>query len=891
MWFERFHNLGLRIRSVFRRRRLARELREELQFHLALREEKLIRHGLPPREAYYAARREFGNPTLLAEENRDMWTFRSLEAFLQDLRRGLRALAENPGFTLVAVLTLALGIGANTAVFSVLNAVMLRPLPFVEPDRLVAVQALDNRGGPHPAPLSYPDFFDLRARNRVFEHFLTYRDDEFTLTGLGQPTQIPGEMVTWDLFPALGVQPVLGRGFEPRDEDRGARVAILSYGFWQRQFGGNKDVAGRTITLDRQAFTVVGVAPAGFKFPLDNPRVQLWTTIALDKGTGQPGESQITEERGAHLLPGLARLQPGVTLAQARADLDTIAAALAKQYPDSNQNRPQVTLMPESQRLIGDARQPLLLLLGAVALVLLIACANIANLLLARTAAREHEMAVRSALGASRARVILQLLTESLVLALLGCAAGTLLAEGALRVILPLGEASIPRLAQASIDGHVLAFSILLAVFTSLIFGMAPAWRASRVNLTGTLQEGSRSILRGNDRLRGVLVVSQMALGLVLATGAGLLLASFRNLESSDLGFNPRHLLTFRYSLPETQYRTPQQVVFTDSIMERLRALPGVQSVTGIWPLPLGGDDVEVSFDVKERSVPEPSRPAAHLAFVTPGYFASVGTPLLEGREFTDRDDLKAPPVVIVNRAFAQKFFPDEDVIGKKIESGAGTGNGKTEVQEIVGVVGNSKLSAFDREMEPVYYFPYQQLPWQPPNMVMRTALPPGVIGGEIREQVKALDSQVPISGLHTMDDLLAVQITSPRFHVWLFGSFAVLALLLTLVGFYGVMAYSVARRSREIGIRMALGAGQGTILSLVLKRALIFVLLGLSLGLVGAYAATHLLSGMLYGVKPLNPAVYALACLLLALTGFLAAYLPARRAAKVDPLVALRYE
>jgi putative ABC transport system permease protein len=814
-----------------------------------------------------------------------------MRTLTQDLKYGLRMLAKNPGFTAVAVLTLALGIGGSTAVFSVVNTVLLKPLPYAQPDRLVAVESMWMRGGPHPNPLSYPDFFDFRAQNHVFEHLVTSRDTNLALTGVGTPVQLDGEMVTWDLFPALGIQPQLGRGFLPSEEAAGTHVVVLSHTLWQRQFGGDRGIVGRTITLDRKPYTVIGVAPAGLAFPVNEPNIQLWTTIAADR-EAPPGDTPMTEQRGAHMLRGLGRLKRGVSVDQARADLNVIAAALAKQYPDSNTNDPQASVQPELETLTSGSRTPLLILLGAVGLVLLIACANIANLLLARTTAREHEIAVRAAMGASQVRVVRQLLTESLLLAILGGTAGVVLAEYALRFVLPLGGQSIPRLAQASIDGRVLGFSLLLAFLASLLFGMAPALQASKIDLTGSLKEQSRGGTDRHDRVRGGLVIAQVALGLVLVSGAGLLMASFLHLQESDLGLRPDHLLTYWFSLPEPQYNAAQEVALYDQLLERMRALPGVQSAAGVWPLPLGGDNATVSFNIEERPAPQPSRPSARMAFATPGYFLTAGIPLLKGRLFTEHDDEKAPPVLIVNKAFADKFFPGEDVIGKRITPGAtGPGQKDESIHEIVGVVGSAKLFALDAEPQPIYYFPYKQLAWMPPVVMLRTAVPPRTLESAIRGQMAALDPLVPVLQVRTMDELLSTQVTEPRFHTLLLGCFAGIALLLTMVGLYGVVAYSVTRRTREIGVRIALGANRSMVLFMVLKQALVLVLIGLLLGSAGALAGGQLLRGMLYGVKPFDPVVLAIACCLIGLTGALAAYLPARRATQVDPMVALRYE
>jgi putative ABC transport system permease protein len=815
-----------------------------------------------------------------------------MNSLVQDIRYGLRMLAKNPGFMAAAVLTLALGVGAITAVFSVVNTVLLKPLPYAEPDRLVTVESMWTRGTPVPNPLSYPDFFDFRAQNHVFEHLVTSRDTSLALTGVGTPIQLDGEMVTWDLFPALGIQPQLGRGFLQSEEAAGTHVVVLSHALWQSQFGGDRGMVGRTITLDRKPYTVIGVAPAGFAFPVNEPNIQLWTTIAADR-EATPRGTPTTEQRGAHMLTALGRLKRGVSIEQAAADLDVIAAALAKHYPDTNTNSARASVRPELETLVGESRTPLLILLGAVGLVLLIACANIANLLLARTANREQEMAVRAAMGASRGRVVRQLLTESLLLAILGGAAGVLLAEYATGVVLPLGGQSIPRLAQTSVDSQVLGFSLLLTFLTSLFFGLAPALHASKVDFASSLKEGGRASTRKHDRLRGALVIAQVTLGLVLVTGAGLLMASFLRVETSDLGLKPDHLLTFWFSLPKSQYSTAHQVAFYDQLLEHMRALPGVESAAGAWPLPLGGSNVTVGFNIEERPAAVSNWPSARMAFVTPDYFRTAGIPLLKGRVFNDHDDAKALRVLIVNKAFADKFFPGEDVIGKRITSGASSGvvDKGEPIREIVGVVGSAKLLAMDAEAEPIYYFPYKQLAWQPPVMMLRTTVPPRTLESVVGKEMGILDPMVPVFQIRTMEELLSTQVTEPRFHTVLLGCFAGVALLLTMVGLYGVMAYSVTRRTREIGVRIALGASRSIVLAMVLRQAIVLLAAGLALGLAASLAADRLLESMLFGVSPVNPAVLGLSGLLVALTGLLAAYLPARRATKVDPMEALRYE
>jgi len=478
------------------------------------------------------------------------------------------------------------------------------------------------------------------------------------------------------------------------------------------------------------------------------------------------------------------------------------------------------------------------------------------------------------------------------VLAVLGGAAGTLVAGYALGVVLPIGGESIPRLAQAGIDGRVFAFSLILALLTSIVFGIAPAWQASRTDLTVSLNERSRGSSKRHDRIRGALVVSQVALGLILVSGAGLLMASFLHLENGDLGLKPDHLLTFWFNLPDSQYNATAQVAFYDRLLHRIRVLPGVQSAAGVWPLPLGGDNATVSFNIEERPEGPSNRPSARMAFATPDYFSTAGIPLLGGRLFSEHDDAKAPRVLIVNQAFAEKYFPGENAIGKRITPGAtGPGETKESLHEIVGVVGSAKLFALDAEPQPIYYFPYRQLVWQPPVVIVRTSIPPRTLEAAFRQQVSALDPLVPVFQVRTMDDLLSAQITQPRFHTLLLGCFAGIALLLTMVGLYGVMAYAVTRRTREIGVRIALGASRGAVLSMVLKQALLLVAAGLVLGLAGSLAGDRLLRGMLYGVSSLDPGVLGLSGLVVALTGLLAAFLPARRAAAVEPMTALRHE
>jgi predicted permease len=888
---DNLRTLLSRIRAIFQQASADRELDAEVQSHLDMLVQRFRSQGMSEEEARHAARRQFGGVAQLKEDLRDRRGLPHLEILWRDVRYALRQLRNAPAFTAAAVLTLALGIGANTAVFAVVDAVVFRPLPYPEPNRLVAFASWVTRGTPHPDVLSYPNFFDFRSGNRVFEDFVCYRDEEFSLSGHGEAIHVDGEIVSWDLFPLLRVQPELGRGFLPDEEKPGTNVAVLSHELWQSYFGGDRNVVGRPATINGRAFTIVGVAPPGFHFPIPNPSVQLWTTLAEDAIASE--YHPLSEQRGARTLSVIARLKDGVTEDQARAQMDSIAAALAAQYPDENKNRKSTYILPELERLTGDTRQPMLVLLGAVFLLLLIACANIANLVLARSVERQRELALRAAMGASRSAVIRQLLTEGLVLGFLGSLAGVLLAVACLHIFVPLAADSIPRISLAIIDGRVLAFSIALAGFTSVLFSLSPVLQFARLDVVTSLKEGARNLAGGRERFRGVLVAGQITLGLMLLSAAGFLIAGFLQLERRDLGFRSDHVLTFNLDLPQGQYNLAKQIRFSDQLLERLRAVPGVLSAATGWPLPMQGNQVTVSFDIEERRAAVPDRPRSDMAIVTPGYFQTLGIPLLEGRDFTERDDTQALPVLVVNKAFADKFFPGEDVLGKRIEPGA-TNGGKTTLREIIGVVGNAKQSQGGLNPDPIYYFPYKQLSWTFGTIVLRTTVSPRSVESAARGVVSSLDRQIPVYQVRTMDELSAAAIASPRFLMLLLGSFAAIALLLVLIGLYGILAYSVNRRIPEIGMRMALGASRGVVLTMVLGRAMRLVLAGLLLGLAGAVGESYLLQTMLYGVfgvRPDRPGLLFLACGAILIASVMAAYLPARRAASVDVMQALRTE
>jgi putative ABC transport system permease protein len=812
-----------------------------------------------------------------------------MQKLSHDVRYAMRQLRKNPAFAVVAIITLALGIGANTAVFSVVDAVMLRPLPYAQPERLVEAESL-NSHNPQPNATSYPDFFDWRSQNHSFEHLVAYHDTLFVLTGLERPIQLDGEITSWDVFPALGVRPELGRGFTSDEEKQGTHVAMISHSLWVSQFGADKAVVGRSIHLSGAIYTIVGVTPPSFRFPVTRPSNNIWTTLAVDDDPLDPHSN--VQNRGSHFLNVFGRLRPGITVSQADQDLHTIAVNLAKQYPNTNTKHDSARVQPEITALLGDTRTALLVVLGAVALVLLIACGNIANLLLARIRERQREMALRSALGAGKKRIVRQLLAESLVLGICGGIAGCALAYVSTPALLSLIGESIPRAADAGVDTRVLCFAIVLSIVTAIVFGVIPAISGARTDLVSTLKEGGRTEVFGRDWLRSSLIVGQVAVGLLLTAAAGLLISSFNRMIHADEGFNPDHLTTLYFETPDAQYKNirPQ---FYRSYFDKVRSLPGVQSAAGVMVLPMTDSGIVISFENPEHPVPEGDQPSAHLTPITPEYFSALQIPLLRGRDFSDRDDMSTEPVMIVNQAFAEKYFPGEQVLGKRLKPGAGNGTpGGPPWREIVGVAGNMKLYATDREMDPQMYLPAAQLKtWCCLYTVVRTSLDTTSMAASVQRIVSEMDKDIPVTQVRTMNELMSLQRSQPRFAMVLVSTFAGLALVLTVVGLYGVMTHAVTRRTREIGVRMALGAQRPLVMRMILRDAAILLSCGITIGGLSALASASILKSMLYGIGPRDPVVMVLVCAGIAFIGLLAAFIPARRASGIDPMVALRYE
>ena len=873
-----------RLYGLLRKNRIEREMEDEMRFHLLMRTRQSIERGMRPDEAEREARRRFGNVGRIKDLARDIKGGGFMETLLQDLRYGARMLHKNPGFTAVAALTLALGIGANTAIFSVVNAVLLRPYPYKDQDRLMWLWETNLPEIPRFSP-SPANFLDWQKQNTVFEQLEACNVSNFNLIGGANSARIRGMVITHGFLSMLGIRPRIGRDFLP-DEDRPGRnnVVILSHELWQRQFGGDPNILNQSIKLDDQLFTVIGVMPPnrGFRFQDDH----LWTPIAFTA-------EQIQNRRGG-ILNVFGRLKPEATLEQARSEMSAIAGRLANQYPDTNKGW-NVTVDPMVEEAVSQIRPSLLLLLGAVTFVLLIACANVANLLLARAAVRRKEIAVRTALGASRWRIVRQLLTESLLLSLAGGIIGLTLASWGLKIMMAMADNFWPRIMDISLDVRILVFTTAITLLTGLSFGMVPALQASKPNLNEMLKDAGRGSTEGGRRqiVRSALVVIEVAISLVLLVGAGLVIRSFIGLQKVDPGFDPENALTVSISLTERKYpEQDRQAAFYSRLIERVSALPGVQATGAATAVPFSdahwGGHMGRGFRIEDSAGVRAEDWTGYYS-VSPNYFRAMGIPLLRGRLFTEIDTKGALRVAIINSTMAKRYFPNEDPIGKRIRLTSMFNNDPEVYREIVGIVGDVKSNSLAQETPPQTYEPHTQEPFHFMTLVVRTAGDPTGVNEAIRREVLQLDKEQPVFRIETLDQLIATSTGHRRFSMMLFAVFAAAAIALASVGLYGVMSYAVTQRTHEVGIRMALGAQRSDVLGLILRQGLRLTLSGIAIGLIAAWAATRLLINLLYGVSATDLPTFTGVSLLLIGIALLACYIPARRATKVDPMVALR--
>ena len=893
-----FADFRLRFRAIFWRRTVENEMEAELSQHYERQFAKLSARGLSGDEASRRTRLSVGGPEQLKEEIREARGVRFLETLLQDLRYAARMLRRNPGFTAVAVLTLALGIGAGTAVFSLVNAVLLKPLPYPDADRIVFPWLQAPPGfdlGAPEIPWNRVTFNEVQRDSKAFQYLGAFLSGTFNLTGAGEPVRIDGLRASAGLFPSLGVAPELGRFFTPEEDVPGRELeAVLSDRLWREKFAADPGIIGRSIALDGRLYTVVGVMPAGFDFPraeemptatFNFPRAaRLWVPLALDPGPRKRGEPAE--------LAVLGRLAPGVTLGQSQAELDIFTKRFETQLPAAK-GWFTFRVKPMAAQVVGNTRRPLLLVLGAVGVVLLITCANIANLLLTRAVGRRREFTLRAALGAGRSRVVRQLLTESFLLAALGALFGVALAFGLVAAIKAFGPPDIPRLQQVSVDFRVLSFVALTALVTGLAFGFAPAVGIRSENYAESLRDldhRSGGNL-GAARLRKMLIVAEVALALVLVVAASLLLETFTRLLRANGGFNPSRVLTFELSLPASHYADNDRIVEADQrVLAALRMLPGVESAGIGETVPMSGAGESTAVTLPDRPVTEPRiSPFANYTFISPGYFAAVGTPILAGRDFTDSDAAGSELVAIVNASFAKKYFGGQSPLGKH--------TGVPIVKQpmtIVGMVADSRHSSLREASSPEMYVPFTQKPWSDmsaPHVAIRTQSDPAAMAASVRRAIYAIDPELPMANVATLQTMVDESMAQPRFAMLSLGAFGALALLLASIGMFGVISYSVSQRTREIGVRMALGARRSSVLGMVLAQGLRLAAVGIALGIVAALAVTRLMSRFLYGVRPSDPATYIRVAALLAFVVLLSTLIPARRAATVEPMAALRQD
>jgi putative ABC transport system permease protein len=819
---------------------------------------------------------------------------------IADLKFALRMLGKAPGFTTIAILTLALGIGANTAIFSVVNAVLLKPLPFPNPDELIALGGHNTRDSSQTGRLdtiSFPEFFDLRSRNHSFAQLAAYRDKAFAFSNGMEVQNLRGQRVTANFFDTLEIKAALGRSFQLDDEKAGGGPrglsVILSNEFWRRQFNGDPGVLGRQLTLDRQSFTIIGIMPSGFRYPIETEPTDIYVTTAVDT-VPLGGRPPTTEQRDNRLLRCVGRLQPNTSVEQASAEMHALAETIKKENPATNSDW-DLIVRPLANYLVRDVRVALWILSGAVVCVLLIASVNVANLLLARASSRAREIAVRIAIGAGRGRIIRQLLSESVLLAAIGGALGLLIALWGTQGLVALVPKQLPRAEDIQLDAAVLFFTLGISFATGIIFGLVPAVHATRVELSQSLKANAGGSIGGGQRARlgRALVVVEIALALILLISAGLLLQSFARLGKVHSGLETEQLLTARVTLPPIAYSDANEIArFYEQLIARLRVLPSVRAASTVLPLPLSGSISTTQFDLPEHPLPENEQPISTTRLIGFDYFQTVGMPLLRGRSFADSDRLDSKPVAIVNERFVQKYFRGEDPVGKQIKPGWSVTDQPPQLREIVGVVGNAKSLSLRDEFEPEVYLPVAQVPWPVATILLRTETSnPAAMVKTLRSELDRIDPGLPITDVRVFEEYRAASVAGARFNALLLSIFGAVALILTSVGIYGVIAYSVSQRTGEIGIRMALGALPSSIFRLVVGQGMTLVLISIAIGLLGAVACTHVMTSLLFGITARDPITFVSIATLIAAVAFLACWLPARRAARINPIEALRIE
>ena len=895
-----FSDVLFRLKALFRRDKAESDLADELHAHIERETEKLLKLGMSREDAHRRARLLFGGFEKVNEECREARGVYLLETLVQDLRYAARTLRKNPGFTAVIVLTLALGIGASTAVFSIVNSVLLKPLPYPAAERIVFPWRLAPRGiqlGYDEIPWGRPEFLLLSKEAKAFQFLGAFKSDSFNLTGSGEPVRLNGVCASAGFFPALGVEPLLGRFFSAQEDTTGnEHVAILSYSLWREQFGSDPAIIGRSVELNASAYTVVGVMPAGFSFPHPEEMpggftferdVRLWVPLALSTGPVIPGESSE--------LAVVGRMADGISVSQAQAEMNLMAkrienlsgTKLAVGWYDSR-------VTPLQKQITGDTRRPLLLIFSAVGIVLLIACSNIASLVLARTLARNREFTLRAALGAGRFRVARQLLTESLLPSIMGGAIGVAFAETGIHFVKIFGPTNLPRLQEVTVDFRVLAFATTCSILTGILFGLAPAIGMSQINLAESLNQGGQRVSGGgtSSGIRKTLLVCEIALAFVLVIVAGLLAQSFFRLLSVDAGFRADHVLTFELSLPELKYPDQQHIAtLYQRALHSLQSQPGIESAAIVETLPIGGATESTGIRIPDWTPPNSGvRRYANYTIASPGFFATVGAPILRGREFLESDTANSMPVTVINDAMAKKFWPGQDPIGKQVSPGSP----KYPVAAIVGIAADVKHLSMREEPGPEMYVPYTQKVWPSlltMEVVVRTRLDVASAVTSARNAIRTVDADLPIANVRPLASLVDDSVAQPKFSMLLLTAFGAFALILACVGIYGVISYSVAQRTREIGVRVALGASRSNIFGMILGQGARLAGLGIAIGLVAALGVTRVMSSFLYDVHPADPATFAAVCVILLGVAAIACYLPARRATRVDPLVALRHD